>query len=52
MKKTISLFQRNYGGDRLVRDEIVPGAVFWDTEDKAKQAFDAIFSPLRELAQS
>lgn len=26
MKKIISLFQRNYGGDRLVRDELVPGA--------------------------
>jgi hypothetical protein len=26
MKKTISLFQRNYDGNRLVRDEIVPGA--------------------------
>ncbi len=26
MKKIISLFQRNYGGDRLVRDEITPGA--------------------------
>lgn len=26
MKKTISLFQRNYDGGRLVRDEIVPGA--------------------------
>jgi len=26
MKKIISLFQRNYDGDRLVRDEIVPGA--------------------------
>lgn len=26
MKKIISLFQRNYEGDRLVRDEIVPGA--------------------------
>ncbi len=26
MKKTISLFARNYGGDRLVRDAIVPGA--------------------------
>lgn len=26
MKKTIGLFQRNYDGDRLVRDEIVPGA--------------------------
>lgn len=26
MKKTVSLFQRNYDGDRLVRDELVPGA--------------------------
>jgi Family of unknown function (DUF5565) len=26
MKKTLSLFERNYDGDRLVRDEIVPGA--------------------------
>lgn len=26
MKKIISLFQRNYNGDRLVRNEIVPGA--------------------------
>lgn len=26
MKKIISLFQRNYDGDRLVRDEIVPGS--------------------------
>lgn len=26
MKKIISLFQRNYEGDRLVRDEVVPGA--------------------------
>ena len=26
MKKTISLFARNYDGDRLVRDELVPGA--------------------------
>jgi hypothetical protein len=26
MKNIISLFQRNYGTDRLVRDEIVPGA--------------------------
>lgn len=26
MKKIISLFQRNYDGDRLCRDEIVPGA--------------------------
>jgi Family of unknown function (DUF5565) len=26
LKKTISLFARNYDGDRLVRDELVPGA--------------------------
>lgn len=26
MKKIVSLFQRNYDGDRCVRDEIVPGA--------------------------
>lgn len=26
MKKTVSLFARNYDGDRLVRDELVPGA--------------------------
>lgn len=33
MKKIISLFQRNYDGDRLVRDEIVPGAE-WVVEGK------------------
>lgn len=26
MRKVISLYQRNYDGDRLVRDEVVPGA--------------------------
>ena len=26
MKKIISLFQRNYNTDRLVRNEVVPGA--------------------------
>ena len=26
MQKIISLFQRNYDGDRQVRDEVVPGA--------------------------
>jgi len=26
MEKIITLFQRNYDGDRLVRDEVVPGA--------------------------
>ena len=28
MEKIISLFQRNYDGDRLVRDEVVPGTVW------------------------
>jgi hypothetical protein len=26
MKKIISVFQRNYDGDRMIRDEVVPGA--------------------------
>jgi hypothetical protein len=26
MRKIITLFQRNYESDRLVRDEVVPGA--------------------------
>lgn len=26
MQKIISLYQRNYDGDRLVRDQVVPGA--------------------------
>ncbi len=41
MKKIISLFQRNYDGDRLVRDEIVPGAE-WVTngEGTATRKFD------------
>jgi hypothetical protein len=26
MRKIISLYQRNYDGDRLIRDEVVPGA--------------------------
>ena len=26
MRKIVSLYQRNYDGDRLVRDEVVPGA--------------------------
>ena len=41
MKKIISLFQRNYDGDRLVRDEVVPGAE-WVTagEGVATRKFD------------
>jgi hypothetical protein len=26
VQKIVSLFQRNYDGDRLVRDEVTPGA--------------------------
>lgn len=41
MKKTISLFQRNYDGDRLVRDEIVAGAEWVVAgEGVATQKFD------------
>ena len=41
MKKTVSLFQRNYDGDRLVRDELVPGAE-WVTagEGTATRKYD------------
>lgn len=41
MEKIISLFQRNYETDRLVRDEVVPGAE-WVTsgEGKATRKFD------------
>lgn len=41
MKKIISLFQRNYNGDRLVRNEVTPGAE-WVTagEGVATQKFD------------
>ena len=41
MKKIISLFQRNYEGDRLVRNEIVPGAEWViNGEGKATRKFD------------
>ena len=41
MKKIISLFQRNYHSDRLVRDELVPGAE-WVAENEgiATRKFD------------
>lgn len=41
VKKIISLFQRNYDGDRLVRDEVVPGAE-WVIADEgvATEKFD------------
>lgn len=35
MEKIISLFQRNYDGDRLVRNEVVPGAE-WVLEGQGK----------------
>lgn len=41
MQKIISLFQRNYEGDRLVRDEVVPGAEWVIAgEGIATQKFD------------
>lgn len=41
MKKIISLFQRNYDGDHLVRDEVVPGAEWVQAGDgKATQKLD------------
>lgn len=49
MKKTVSLFQRNYDGDRLVRDEVVPGAE-WVTagEGVATRKFDGTCCLWRE----
>lgn len=41
VKKIISLFQRNYGGDLLVRDEVVPGAEWVSVgEGVATRKFD------------
>lgn len=41
MQKIISLFQRNYDGDRLVRDEVVPGAEWvLAGEGRATRKFD------------
>ena len=41
MKKIISLFQRNYGGDRHVRNEVVPGAEWvLSGEGRATRKFD------------
>ncbi len=41
MKKIVSLFQRNYDGDRLVRDEITVGAEWVAAgEGKATRKFD------------
>jgi len=41
MKKIISLFQRSYDGDRMVRDEVVPGAEWvLANEGNATRKFD------------
>lgn len=41
MKKIISLFQRNYDGDKLVRNEVVPGAGWVNAgEGVATRKFD------------
>jgi len=41
VKKIISLFQRNYDGDRLVREEVVPGAEWvLAGEGKATRKYD------------
>lgn len=43
MRKIVSLFQRNYDGDRLVRDEVVPGAEWVQAgEGVATRKYDGI----------
>lgn len=49
MKKIVSLFQRNYDGDRLVRDEIVPGAEWVAAgEGVATRKFDGTCCMVRD----
>ena len=49
MKKIISLFQRNYETDRLVRDEIVPGAEWVQAgEGEATRKFDGVRTMIRD----
>ncbi len=49
MKKIQSLFQRNYEGDRLVRDEVVPGSEWvLAGEGVATQKFDGTSCMVRE----
>ena len=49
MKKTVSLFARNYEGDRLVRDEIVPGAEWVASgEGVATRKFDGTCCLVRD----
>jgi hypothetical protein len=49
MKKIISVFQRNYDGDRLVRDEVVPGAE-WVLADEgvATRKYDGTCAMVRD----
>lgn len=49
MQKIISLFQRNYDGDRLVRDEVVPGAEWVvNGEGKATRKWDGTCCMVRD----
>lgn len=49
MRKIISLFQRNYNGDRLVRDEVVPGAEWVIAgEGVATRKFDGTCCMIRD----
>ena len=49
MKKIISLFQRNYDGDRLVRNEVVPGAEWVLTgEGSATRKFNGTCCMVRD----
>lgn len=49
MQKIISLFQRNYDGDRLVREEVVPGAEWvLAGEGVATQKFDGTCCLIRD----
>lgn len=49
MQKIISLFQRNHEGDRLVRDEIVPGTEWvLAGEGKATRKFDGTCCLIRD----
>ena len=49
MKKIISLFQRNYDSDRLVRDEVVPGAGWvLAGEGVATRKFDGTCAAVRD----
>jgi len=50
MKKIITLFQRNYKTDRLVRNEVTPGAEWViNGEGVATRKYDGTCSPEGEL---